>query len=253
MIPFMGTPIWPSTAAVSVLMSRHACVSHFRPDQLDIALEVCESVCLDNGAFSYWKARRPVKDWGPFIDWVSDHGRNPRVEMAFIPDDVDGGVKENDALLAAWPSHLARIGVPVWHLHEPVERLRDLSLSFPRVALGSSGEFATPGTTAWWNRMGQAMAVVCDESGYPRTRLHGLRMLAPEILARVPLASADSTTVAINTPLDASWSPDTDPGQKQYRAELLAMRIESAATASRWTGAEPHRRSQLHLFVGGES
>ncbi|RYF05666.1 MAG: hypothetical protein EOO40_10135, partial [Deltaproteobacteria bacterium] len=78
-----------------------------------------------------------------------------------------------------------------------VARLDRLCRQFRTVALGSSGEWATPGSSGWWGRMSEAMNSICPD-GRPLARLHGLRMLDPAIFSKLPLASADSTNAAVN-------------------------------------------------------
>lgn len=81
---------------------------------------------------------------------------------------IDGDEVANDALLADWPKDLR--GVPVWHLHESLERLQRLqrlAVDWQTVAIGSSGQWAHPGTAAWWKRMGSAMDAICDDQGRP--------------------------------------------------------------------------------------
>jgi len=51
-------------------------------------------------------------------------------------------------------------------MHESLERLEQLANTYVRVCIGSSGEFATVGTEAWWVKMGQAMRAICDDMGY---------------------------------------------------------------------------------------
>ena len=103
----------------------------------------------------------------------------------------------------AWP--FPGFGVPVWHLHESLDRLDLLANAYSLVALGSSGEYASPDSPKWWARMAEVMECVCID-GQPVTKLHGLRMLDPTILAHLPLASADSTNVARNIGLDSRWT-----------------------------------------------
>ena len=55
MIHYHGLPITPASAAAKVLSGRHAFVSYLNPQQLEIAIEVCQSFAVDNGAFSAWK------------------------------------------------------------------------------------------------------------------------------------------------------------------------------------------------------
>lgn len=131
-------------------------------------------------------------------------------------------------------------GIPVWHLHEDLGRLAYLvqcaeGRVYPAVALGSSGQWATPGTDAWWVRMGEAMEIACDEQGRPKCKLHGLRMLNPTIFSHLPLASADSSNVARNINLDTRWTGTYQPLTPLQRALVLAERIELHATAHRWS------------------
>lgn len=234
MIHYHGTPITPSAVAAKVLAGRHAFISHAAPRDLGLALEVCQSFALDNGAFSAWRAGSPISDWEDYFAWVDAMRRLAAFDFAVIPDVIDGTEEQNDALLAAWPHGSA--GAPVWHLHESLDRLARLASAWPRVCLGSSGEYATVGTPAWWRRMGEALALVCDSDGVPRVRLHGLRMLDPEIVRRVPFASADSTNLARNVGIDKAWRGPYPPATPEGRAIVLADRIEAAQAPIRWEG-----------------
>jgi hypothetical protein len=128
------------------------------------------------------------------------------------------------------------MGVPVWHLHESLDRLGRLVSTFPRIAFGSSGEFAVVGSRSWWHRMAEAMSIACDHDGVPRTKLHGLRMLDPTIFSHLPFASADSTNVARNIGIDLAWRGTYTPASKSMRAAILMERIEMHASARRWCG-----------------
>lgn len=233
MIHFHGGPIWPSEAAVAAWTGRHGFVSFERPEQIAIALEVCQSVALDNGAFTAWKAGRAVQDWRPFYEWVSPLLRHPAVEWALIPDVIDGDEAANDALVSEWP-HGRHLGAPVWHMHECLDRLRRLAECWPRVAIGSSGGFATVGDAKWWRRINEAMDVVCDAEGRPICKLHGLRMLNPDVFTRLPFASADSTNVAQNIVIDSKWRGTYQPEGKPWRAQVLCGRIEAQQSAAVW-------------------
>lgn len=207
-------------------------MSFYAPGQLDIVLDVCQSFACDNGAFSAWKSGRPILDWHGYYEWIDGLRYHPAFDWAVIPDVIDGTVEDNDRLVDEWP--FPGIGVPVWHMSEPPTRLKSLCERFPRVALGSTGEFATVGDARWWNRMITAMEMACDFDGRPITKLHGLRMLNPEVFTRLPLASADSTNAAINCGLDAAWQGRNEPPTKGWRAMVLMARIESHNSAARW-------------------
>ncbi len=236
MIHYHGGPITPVESAVRVWTARHAMISFAHPGQLPIAAEVCQSFVLDNGAFSEWRGSGDRVDSEAFAEWVREWWRHPAFDWCVIPDVIDGNERDNDAMIEAWGLP-AWCSVPVWHLHESIERLVRLAKTFPRVALGSSGQWGTPGTPDWWERMNAAMREVCDEHGRPICKLHGLRMMNPTIFSALPLSSADSCGVARNLGLDAAWDK---PGQylsglsKSLRGLILAERYERHAAASTW-------------------
>jgi hypothetical protein len=239
LIHYHGGPITPEIAAIKAWTARHAMVSFAESRQIATAAEVSQSFALDNGAFSMWKSG--VKpDWKAYADWVDQWWQHPGFDWAIIPDVIDGTEADNDALIESWDLSFES-SVPVWHLHEDVQRLKQLVQTFHRVALGSSGEYSQPGSAIWWVRMGEAMKVACDEEGRPLAKLHGLRMLDPTIFSQLPLSSADSTNVARNIGIDQAWKGTYLPASKETRAMILAERIERHASASRWnttTGAQ---------------
>ena len=232
MIHYHGTPCGATREDVArFLKGRHALISFYRPEDIGTAAEVCQSFCVDNGAFSAWKSCKPVKDWRPYYDFVYEWYQHPSFDWAIIPDVIDGDEDANDALLCEWPSHVE--GVPVWHMHESIERL-DRLCGWPRLALGSSGDFATVGTDQWWRRIAKAMAVICPD-GKPRTKLHGLRMLDPAVFSQMPLASADSTNAVRNSSSYKRFGM-YQPPNASTRMAIIAERIEAHQAAPVWSG-----------------
>lgn len=238
MKPYHGLPITPETAAVCAVGGGNAFVSFSDSRQLALAISVCQSFALDNGAFSAWRKGKPITDWKPFYEWAGECKRIPSCDFAVIPDVIDGTEQDNDNLLREWP--LGKFfGAPVWHMHESLTRLHVLSREWPRVCLGSSGEFAQLKTPRWWQRMAQAMQTVCDEDGYPLCKLHGLRMLDPEVSTRFPFASVDSTNIGQNIGKDLNWSSGVYlPATKEGRAAVMRERIEKSGNSPpRWDSA----------------
>jgi len=233
MIHYHGGPITPESAARKTWTARHAMISFANPDQLPLAAEICQSFALDNGTFSAWRAGREYIP-GDFVRWVRHWRWHPGFDWALIPDVIDGTVEQNDEFLTQWPSDLSFFGVPVWHLHEPLDRLAGLCTRYPRVAFGSSGKYAVVGNAEWHSRMVEAMQAICDEDGHPKAKLHGLRMLNPSIFSRYPFSSADSTNVARNVGIDRAWFGTYLPASKACRAAVLVERIESHASAHAW-------------------
>jgi hypothetical protein len=239
MIHFHGGPVTPNEAAVQLWTRRHALVSFKEQRQTALALEIAQSVMFDNSAYALWTTGEKV-DVLAVADWSIQHERHPAHAGTIIPDDIDGSAFDNDKMIARWLSTHAESGIPVWHMNEDVERLRYLvrcsqGRVYPAVALGSSGQWATPGTDAWWSRMAEAMEVACDEQGRPLCKLHGLRMLSPSIFAHLPLASADSCNVARNIGIDKKWTGSYAPMTSAQRALVMAERIELAPAAATWS------------------
>lgn len=238
MIHYHGGPVTPLPASLALWQRRHACVSFAWPTQINLAAEVCQSFILDNGAYTFWRAGKGRVDVAAYAAWVQEWERHPGFDWCLIPDAIDGDENENDRLIAEWFRHAGRSfhhGVPVWHLHESIGRLTRLCHNYRRVALGSSGEYAEPNRPGWWQRIGEAMDVICDDQGRPPCRLHGLRMLNPTVFSQLPLASADSTSVAQNIGIDQKWRGAYAPLSAITRALVLADRIEHHASAARWT------------------
>lgn len=189
-IHYHGTPITPRSV-LQTLSGRCFCVSFASPNDVTWAHEHGQSVMLDNGAFSVWK--RGIKpDWEKYYKWAGVWLAYP-TSWAVIPDDIEGGEAENDALLKDWPH---KRGVPVWHLHESIERFERLCADYDRVCIGSSAQYQVVGSPIWHERMTQAMNAICKNGVVP-VWLHMLRGLAAARFG-YPFSSVDSTDIARN-------------------------------------------------------
>jgi hypothetical protein len=247
MIHYHGLPITPATAAVQAVQAGHAFVSYRHKDQLGLAVAVCSSFAVDNGAFSAWRSGNPVSDWSGYYAWAENCMRVPSCDFAVIPDVIDGDESDNDELVDRWPLPVW-FGAPVWHMHETLERLERLAKRFPRVCLGSSGDYATVGTYEWWSRISEALGKICDSQGRPICKLHGLRMLNPDIFTRLPFASADSTNIGRNIGLDSHWAKGSYlPTTKEARASIMRQRIESQNAPATWQENQPYYRQGVLL------
>jgi hypothetical protein len=253
MIHYHGTPCGAERKeAAAFLSGRHALIPFPRPEDIGTAAEVCQSFCLDNGAFTAWKSGEPITDWGPYYDWVAKWCNHPAFDFAIVPDVIDGDEAANDRLLREWP-FTDGTGVPVWHMHESIDRLWKLCRSrrWHRVALGSSGEYATVGTRKWWERMAEAMDALFPNpvSGpFPKVKLHGLRMLDPAIFHRLPLASADSTNAVRNSSSYERFGMYCPPAAGA-RMSIIADRIEAHQSAATWV---PMAKQSVLAFCGDE-
>jgi len=224
-IHYHGGPITPDTCAIKVWTARHAFVSFAATQQMNLAAEICQSFALDNGAFTFWKKGGGVH-WPDYYAWVGYWRNHPGFDFAVVPDVIEGSEEENDQLAAEWPFPRHQ-GAVVWHINESIERLRRLSREWPRVCIGSSGEWDVSTPRRFLGRATQAIGAICDDDNRPVCKLHGLRMLNPAIFSKLPLSSADSTNVARNIGIDSSWKGTYQPRSKETRAVILTERIES--------------------------
>jgi hypothetical protein len=245
-IHYHGTPFSGSDFNHLALQGKHAMVSYRHRKHITTVAEVCQSFCLDNGAFSAWKSGTNF-DPGEMIEWGKRWLKHPGCDFAVIPDVIDGKESDNDYWLKA-----VRLGdpqwTPVWHLHESLDRLVRLCSEWPRVALGSSGEYAEIGTRDWWDRICEAMDEITDDEGLPITKLHGLRMLDPGLSSYIPFASADSTNVARNIGIDVRWTGPYVPTTQRTRAMVIMDRIENHACASRWNKGWAIKQANFDLI-----
>lgn len=231
MIHFHGGPITPDSCALRAWKGRHAFISFANHGQLELASEVTQSFALDNGAFTFKSKGQPV-DWQDYYDFVGRWSNHPRFAFAVIPDVIGGNGEENDALIVEWP-HGKFIGAPVWHMNESDERFIKLCNEFPRVCIGSMGEYDAKRPRRCVARLRDLIRHVVDANGYPISKLHGLRMLNKDVFRHIPLSSADSTNVARNIGIDKSWAKSAyAPASKETRAAVLVERIESMNSAS---------------------
>jgi len=221
MLHYHGGPITPLTALYS-LAGRCFCVSHAHPEQVAKMHQIGQSVMLDNGAFSAWKVGRPT-DWPSYYKWT-DQWLDYPTTWAVIPDVIDAGSQEQDALIREWPH--GHKGAPVWHMDEPISRALRLADEWPRVCFGSTAEFAVILSPAWIARMDH----VWNELAKRHRRTPAIHMLRGMQLStrEWPFASVDSTDVARNH------------NRPQNTARGLADRWDAAQPPATWPGRIVH-------------
>jgi hypothetical protein len=213
-IHYHGTPITPRSV-LHTLAGKHFCVSYAAPNDATECHKIGQSVMLDNGAFSLWRAGKAT-DWPGYYKWAEYWLSYPST-WAVIPDVIDGSDEQNDALIAEWP--FKERGAPVWHLHEPIERLCRLVDHWPRVCFGSSGQFAAVASNGWHRRVTEAFNAIA------RAQLPWVHMLRGMSMAgsHYPFASVDSTDVARNH------------NRPQNNARKMADRWDSQQCPGHWT------------------
>jgi hypothetical protein len=188
---YHGTPITPIEALYD-LKGRAFCVSFAAPQDVKRCHQIGQSVMLDNGAFSQWKASRPT-NWPAFYAWSEEWLSFPTT-WAVVPDVIDGGADAQDALILEWP--YGERGAPVWHMDEPIERLVRLCDAWPKVCIGSTSVYAEVLSEPWRRRMDAAFDEVSKRHHF-LPWLHMLRGMAC-CGERWPFASVDSTDIARN-------------------------------------------------------
>ena len=217
MIHYHGTPITPRRVLLE-LGGKHFCVSFARPEDVAVCHQIGQSVMLDNGAFSIWRRGIDV-DWRDYYQWCEQWLQYPTT-WAVVPDVIGGSVEENDYLVGhfPFPQHQS---APVWHLHEPIDRiLHFLDCGYWRICFGSSGEYDRPGTGKWCHRIDQAFNRIVQHGPIPWVHmLRGMQFSGKYW----PFASVDSTDVAQNHK------------RPQNTAKALAERWDALQCPASWT------------------
>ncbi len=124
-------------------------------------------------------------------------------------------------------------------MHESSDKLKWLTTSYKRVAIGSSAEYATVGTKQWHERMKWAMRIICNDDGYPKCKIHMLRGLDPAIFTQYPFASADSTNAGRNCNIKAAWKGTYPPPSNSWRARVIMARTEAFNSADKYVEPLP--------------
>lgn len=197
---YHGTPITPAQV-LHLLGARNYCISYYHRQQMAVLVSVASRLMIDNGAFSAWK-KGIVLDrayWEGFYNFLRQWlPLMPSYWWFVIPDVIDAGTQEQDALIRECPSDLLRFGAPVWHMDEPISRLLRLTETFPRVCIGSTAEYAVVGSTGWRLRMDDVFDAI-DDNGGTVCELHMLRGLQCFLPSYdYPFDSGDSTDLARN-------------------------------------------------------
>ena len=246
MIHYHGGPITPDPCAIKAWKGGHAFISFAYPSQLGLAQEICQSYALDSGDFTAWKGGNTV-DLDAYFQFVEDNRRHPGFDFAIIPDVIEGTEAENDDRLAQWqlPRH---IGAAVWHTNESPERLVRLANEYPRIAIGSSGEYDVSNVRKFMTRMSEVIPLILAPDGYPICKIHGLRMLNPAIFTRLPLSSGDSTKIARNIGIDQAWTGSYQPKSKATRAIVLREGIEEYNSIGKFDAAEYDDSAIMQMF-----
>jgi hypothetical protein len=189
-------------------------------------------VIIDPGEYTVWKQGKPRVDpdaYAAFCEpWLQY-----ATTRALICDVIVGSAEENDELLKLWP-HGKDKGIPVYHLHEPVDRAVRLTNEYPLVAFGSSAQFSEILSPPWERRMDEIFRAV--NLSHPRFTppihmLRGMQLLNRG--HRWPFASGDSTDIARNHNRDGNTAAKMrarwDAGQCPPRFVDLGEQLEIAA------------------------
>lgn len=254
---YHGGPMWgnvdigPKKIWCGDILYKNSCalVSYARPEQLKRISKICNSLVLDNGAFSAWRKQQKQSDafdwvshWAGYYCWVL--ANYSKIDWFIIPDVIEGSEEENDKLIDELPSSLVSKAVPVWHSVESLDRLSRLCRRFPRVAIGLCGEHTKTTSNAAQVRLFEAFErIYINES--INVKIHGLRMLDGRVLGRFPFDSGDSSFVAVNVPKTKSQMKEVQC--KLARTAIYKSKIESVTppTIADWV----YENSKMHLLL----
>ncbi|MAS98243.1 MAG: hypothetical protein CMF29_04880 [Kiritimatiellaceae bacterium] len=192
--------------------------------QVDQAIELVgedEIFFLDNGAFTAFKNGISIADDAAYLDgyfdWAADVLKRCPQAVAIIPDVIDGDTADNRRMISeAIGSGIdAERLVPVWHLHEDFDYLKDLVEEFNHIAIGSSGDYWKVNSEDWKCRIAKMFGFLDalfedDEfaAAYVKPRIHMLRGIA--VMDAWEFDSADSVNIAVNHNAQKKRGEDLD-------------------------------------------
>jgi len=229
-IHYHCTPITPKSQ-LELLAGSHFCVSFVDKRDIERCHQIGQSVMLDNGAWSTFRDSGKSIDREAYYKWVDEWLDCPTT-WAIIPDIINGKEESNDKLVQEWP--FGQKGAPVWHLHEPIERLLRLCWQFNRVCFGSSGEYYHVGSNPWSRRIRAAFDAL---NVFPRLPwIHMLRGMSCAGSKVFPFASMDSSDIARHH------------NETQNDIYKMARRWDGLQCTIRWE----MDRTQLSMFDSGE-
>lgn len=191
MIHYHGTPISKRDPHLVKLAGRHFCVSYADPRDAQWCIENAQSIMWDNGAFSAY-TRGAAFNKEKYIRWLDErlYGAN----WAVIPDVIGGNVDDQRAYMQGWP-YPGHLSCAVWHMSLPIDWLKELVHTYPRIAFGSSGAYWRVGSKEWQDRADEAWEAIEATGARPWVHMmRGLKIAG----GRWPFASADSTNIARN-------------------------------------------------------
>lgn len=190
---FYVTPVSPLAVFDKYLADKNLVISYLRPDNYRRAVKNNQIIYFDNGAFTFFR-KKITPNYAKFYKFLE----GKTFQYFFIPDIIDGTEEQNDKLIQEVPEHLKNKAIPVFHLHESLERLKILIKEWAYIALGSSGKYWKFGTKEWFARMDKIMQIVCDKDGKPLVKIHMLRCLNKDIFTKYPFYNGDSSNFARN-------------------------------------------------------
>jgi hypothetical protein len=249
-----GLPITP-IRLIEQLAGQSFCVSFGTRSrlgrQLDDAIRLVDKdgiLLVDNGAYSAWRSGAIKSNglfdddfsyWDKFAYWAADLLKRCPQAVVVLPDVIDGDEASNDALMDEFTAQ-ANLGLglkipmertmPVWHLHESLDRLKRMVASgYSYLAFGSSGQYAKCGTPEWHDRIKAAFAAIdeeCSDGGEVNRRPWIHMMRAQSFADQYDFDSSDSCNVAVNH----CYRKKDGEGHVQRMAERIANRIHASCT-----------------------
>lgn len=191
-------------------------------------------VVLDSGAFTAHSSGKTV-DLVAFGDWALEQKRDPMVTEVFTLDVIGGDWRESlRNTEALWKRGIEAI--PVFHVGEPTDVLKQLCRDYPKVALG--------GAVGYRKRM--EWAAICFRQVWPK-KLHGLGF-GETALWKLPFHTIDNSSWAFGPSKYGDFhsinskqirGSRVSSGTHNVRCEVDFYMAEERRLASFWGGRLP--------------
>lgn len=183
-----------------------------------------KQVFLDSGAFSAFTQGVEI-DIGRYCDYI--HENQDIILFPSVLDaigDAEGTWKNQE--------EMERRGVrplPCFHYGEPLDLLRHYVGNYEYITLGGMVPVSTPQLKMWLDDIWRD--ILCDESGRPRTKVHGFGLTSLPLMMRYPWYSVDSSTwvqwAANGMILIPTRTGQLDVSNKSSRRKIAGQHLDS--------------------------
>lgn len=163
---------------------------------------------LDSGAFSAWTQNKSI-DIQKYIAFIKEHEEVIDIYANLDVIGIGGKLpnRETAELTLKNQKIMEKAGlspIPCFHYGEPFSYLAYYVENYDYIALGVAGNSGTK-LIPWLDQC--FSNYICDQKGFPKTKVHGFAVTSLKLMLRYPWYSVDSTSWVVTGRLGSIYVP----------------------------------------------